>query len=151
MAIEEVLQELNEILKELGKHEEICSKAATWIEEIMHYLNRNVEKYTLMLRSNDVCIKGSLWHVCYGGTANTAVKQVYEHFFDDARQLTSLLKFTASGLKACADTVLTRIEELKKRVKILESQLKRAQESKVNRKKFKKFLSFFTLRSGKRE
>ena len=130
MAIEEVLQELNEILKELGKHEEICSKAATWIEEIMYYLNRNVEKYTLMLRGNDVCIKGSLWHVCYGGTASTAVKQVYEHFFNDAKQLTSLLKFTASGLKACTDVVLTKIEELKKRVKELESQLKRCPEGK---------------------
>ena len=121
----EVLQELGEVLKELGKYEEICNKAAAWVEEIMHYLNRSVEKYILALRGNEVCVEGSLWRVCYDGATDMTVKQVYEHFFSDAKHLTDLLKFTASGLKACANIMSIRIGELKKRVKELESQLKR--------------------------
>jgi len=124
VAVEEVLRELDGILKELSKHEETCGRAAMWIHEALRYLSRDTERFALVMRDDRVCVAGSLWRACYDNASNMAVKQVYERFFSDAEHLTGLLKLVASGLKECADAVLARIEELDRQVKRLESRLR---------------------------
>jgi len=124
-ALKKALEELRMAITRL-KEERVWDEVYSAAEDIIAYIDKRMERFALKLLPHDsnemyvVYIHGIADYASYHFRPETSLKQLVEHFFDDAEILTRMIRVLAIRVTRAAEETVDKIRELGQRVKDLE-------------------------------